>query len=155
MLAHPKPEPREKKQSGGLRRNSRLQAKTQLKSSGPKKPPKPKAKREPNPLKVVDHKPKNTIPADFPPAVRRAIKQRDNCQCVYEEGGERCALPVEGIHHVTFKSQGGLGTEDNGVLVCNLHHRWAHGLVKIKPKERPDAGRRYMERYIAKKYGRR
>lgn len=117
-----------------------------LKRSGIKN--KPKAKKEPNPLKLVDHNRKNDVPADFPKPVRRVIIARDEGRCVYRRAdGKRCARKVEGIHHVIFKSHGGLGTVDNGVLVCGHHHRWAHGRVKLEPNEAPEAGRRYFEQY--------
>lgn len=48
------------------------------------------------------------------------IKDRDNGLCV------RCGAQAVDIHHVIFKSQGGLGTEDNGVCVCRKCHDWAH-----------------------------
>lgn len=57
----------------------------------------------------------------FSPKVRKTIVQRDGKLCV------RCGARYEEIHHIVFRSQGGLGTVDNGVCVCHTCHEYAHG----------------------------
>jgi hypothetical protein len=43
--------------------------------------------------------------ADFPRSVRQRIIERDEGRCVYSRpDGERCALEVDGIHHIIFTS---------------------------------------------------
>lgn len=72
----------------------------------------------------------------IPPAVRRAVRERDrgcvaarfpglaHISCV---GGTQC-------HHLWRKSQGGPNTVDNLKLLCAAHHLWVH--------EHPSAARR-------------
>jgi 5-methylcytosine-specific restriction endonuclease McrA len=64
--------------------------------------------------------PKRGKASEFSTNVRKAIIKRDKGQCV------RCSAPYHNIHHVIFRSQGGLGTEDNGVCVCYWCHEYAH-----------------------------
>lgn len=69
------------------------------------------------------------------------IFERDGCCCV------RCgsSKDLEEIpHHVIFKSQGGLGTVDNGVTVCRTCHRWGHSCRE---------GRMWFVDYINVLYG--
>lgn len=78
------------------------------------------------------HKPKRGTHTKFSPKVRKRIIERDNGQCV------RCKCQYVSIHHVTFASQGGRGTEDNGVCVCIWCHNWAHA---------GSVGREWFEKY--------
>lgn len=64
--------------------------------------------------------PKRGKRTKFSTSVRKAIVKRDKGLCV------RCGSPYDNIHHITFASQGGLGTVDNGVCVCFSCHEWAH-----------------------------
>lgn len=64
--------------------------------------------------------PKRKNRGEFSTKVRKEIVTRDKGLCV------RCGGRYEHIHHVVFRSQGGEGTTDNGVCVCNRCHDWAH-----------------------------
>lgn len=66
---------------------------------------------------------------------RKTIIERDEGLCV------RCNAPYEEIHHVVFRSAGGLGTVDNGVCVCHTCHEQAHRYRVV---------RKWFERYREK-----
>jgi 5-methylcytosine-specific restriction endonuclease McrA len=56
---------------------------------------------------------------DVPPAVRRAIYERDHiCR--------GCGRTGRHIHHVTHRSQGGDHDEQNLILLCGSCHDTAH-----------------------------
>ena len=57
---------------------------------------------------------------EFSAATRKLIMERDGGLCV------RCGAKAVHIHHVIYRSQGGLGTVDNGVSVCERCHSFAH-----------------------------
>lgn len=71
---------------------------------------------------------KHTKLLQFPPKVRKRIEERDEycifCLMQYDP------MPVPGslggrlkeIAHFANKSKGGLGIEQNGVLICDHHH---------------------------------
>ncbi|AKQ07467.1 HNH endonuclease [Bacillus phage Pavlov] len=71
------------------------------------------------------------------------IHIRDNGKCVCCGSGRVEAVP----HHVIFRSQGGTGTEDNGVLVCSPCHLWAHGRADGPNGEPFNEGRKWFENY--------
>ena len=86
-------------------------------------------------LKANRKSPKRSARGKFSADTIRAIYERDDGRCVYcGTSSELEAIP----HHVVFKSQGGLGTVDNGVTICRTHHRWAHDCRE---------GREWFERY--------
>jgi 5-methylcytosine-specific restriction endonuclease McrA len=67
--------------------------------------------------------PKRAARGKFSAETIRAIYERDNGACV------KCGTEsdLEAVpHHIRFKSQGGLGTIDNGVTICRTDHLWAH-----------------------------
>lgn len=68
---------------------------------------------------------------DFTPTTRALITARDVERCV------RCGVyvgPGMNAHHRKLRSQGGMGTPSNGVLLCGSGttrcHGWAHSNVK-------------------------
>lgn len=65
-------------------------------------------------------KAKRSKRAEFSPSVRRAIIKRDKGRCV------KCKQPYHNIHHIFPRARGGLGTIDNGVLLCYPCHEEAH-----------------------------
>jgi 5-methylcytosine-specific restriction endonuclease McrA len=69
---------------------------------------------------------------EFSPKVRKAILERDNYSCV------RCNRLAQHIHHITFRSQLGKGTKDNGCSLCIDCHSFAH-----ESRE----GREYFEKW--------
>ena len=68
----------------------------------------------------------------------------DTIQSIYERDEGRCvrcrtSSDLEAVpHHVVFKSAMGLGTIDNGVIVCRSCHKWAHDCRE---------GREWFEQY--------
>ena len=71
------------------------------------------------------------------------IYQRDDCCCVM------CKVFVEKgtpPHHVTFRSQGGSDTKENGVILCRSCHGLAHGPNAKGIRER-------LQRYLRGIYG--
>jgi 5-methylcytosine-specific restriction endonuclease McrA len=83
--------------------------------------------------------PKRGVKGKFDPKTKAAIIERDNGQCVRcGSGSDLESVP----HHIIYKSQGGLGTVDNGVVVCRTCHRLAH---------KHDAVRRWFEKYREEK----
>lgn len=98
-------------------------------------------------LKHSRKTPKRAIRGKFSPKTIQAIGERDGWLCV------KCKSPyIESVpHHVIFKSQGGLGTIDNGVTICRPCHDWAHGKRKGPYGEPTAEGRKWFEDY-RKKY---
>jgi hypothetical protein len=94
-----------------------------------------------NPTPKPSHKrrtPKRVNRGKFSAETIKHIFERDEWRCV------RCGASrdLESVpHHIRFKSQGGLGTKDNGATVCRSCHRLAH-------KER--AVREWFEDYRVK-----
>ena len=59
---------------------------------------------------------------DFSPYTRQEIIRRSASMC--EMPG--CSHRGEVFHHRLRRSQGGMGTVDNGLHLCNLHHLFVH-----------------------------
>ena len=59
----------------------------------------------------------------FPPHVRKAITARDG-GCAFPD----CTMPAPWCeaHHVTYWSQGGTTSTENGTLLCSHHHHLVH-----------------------------
>ena len=67
--------------------------------------------------------PKRAARGKFSKETILAIYERDHGRCVCcGTSSDLEAIP----HHIIFKSALGLGTIDNGCLVCMACHRWAH-----------------------------
>jgi 5-methylcytosine-specific restriction endonuclease McrA len=80
-----------------------------------------------NPAPKPSHKrksPKRGNRGTFDTGTRKRIIERDNGLCV------KCGAKYEEIHHIIFRSQGGAGTDDNGVCVCHRCHELAHKLKR-------------------------
>lgn len=91
-----------------------------------------------NPVYKPSHKrkrPKQVTRGTFNLKTRKRIIERDQGLCV------RCGARYEEIHHIVFRSQGGLGTVDNGCCVCHKCHELAHKWDKV---------RRWFERFRLK-----
>ena len=58
-----------------------------------------------------------------PPAIRRAVLQRDQHACRVPDRHNRLYLDV---HHVRYRSYGGTRDEDNLVTLCGIHHDLTH-----------------------------
>jgi 5-methylcytosine-specific restriction endonuclease McrA len=87
-----------------------------------------------NPVPKPNHqrlKPKKGERGKFTPNVREEIIERDNGLCI------RCKRPAVHIHHVTYRSQLGIGAKRNGVCLCISCHEGAH----------KRAGREWCERW--------
>lgn len=54
-------------------------------------------------------------------AVKKAVAERDNSQCVL------CGCPANDVHHVIFRSHGGKDDVNNCVCLCRQCHELAHG----------------------------
>lgn len=79
--------------------------------------------------------PKRGARGKFSTKTIRTIFERDGGRCV------RCGTyqDLERVpHHIIYKSQGGLGTVDNGATVCRSCHCEAHSKESV---------RRWFERY--------
>lgn len=73
--------------------------------------------------------PKRANRGRFSPQTIQRIGERDGWRCV------RCGASnnLESVpHHIIFKSQGGRGTEDNGVTVCRPCHDLAHSNKEVR-----------------------
>ncbi|HKS00845.1 MAG TPA: HNH endonuclease, partial [Arthrobacter sp.] len=59
----------------------------------------------------------------FPPHIRKALTARDQ-GCAFPN----CTIPASWCeaHHITYWSQGGHTSTDNGVLLCTAHHHLIH-----------------------------
>ncbi|MGN7251153.1 DUF222 domain-containing protein, partial [Arthrobacter sp. SAFR-014] len=59
----------------------------------------------------------------FPPHIRKALNARDQ-GCAFPN----CTIPASWCeaHHITYWSQGGTTSTDNGVLLCTHHHHLIH-----------------------------
>ncbi|HKU30423.1 MAG TPA: DUF222 domain-containing protein [Arthrobacter sp.] len=59
----------------------------------------------------------------FPPHIRKALNARDQ-GCAFPD----CTMPAPWCeaHHITYWSQGGPTSTDNGVLLCSHHHHLIH-----------------------------
>lgn len=84
-----------------------------------------------NPQPKPSHARKTPKKADrgrFSAKTIQSIGERDGWLCV------RCRSPyIEAVpHHVIYKSQGGLGTVDNGVTICRPCHDLAHSKKEIR-----------------------
>lgn len=82
---------------------------------------------------------------EFDKKTRERIYSRDRRQCI--NCGDTSML---GIAHVFIsRAKGGLGVEENGVLLCQrCHHEMDNGRVK----EIGDMIRRVAEEYLKKQY---
>lgn len=75
------------------------------------------------PLPVLDESTHELKERAFSDRVRAAILERDHQQC------QSCGTGGENrlhLHHVELRSQGGAGTEENGVTLCSDCHRDVH-----------------------------
>lgn len=85
---------------------------------------------------------KQTKAVDVPPAVKRAVWERDGRRCVLC-GSFRDAAPNA---HVIPRSQGGLGVEENIVTLClACHDRYDNGEGRAYTREELTA-------YLREKY---
>lgn len=83
---------------------------------------------------------------NFPPKVRKHIYERDNHRCVFCQ--QTFGL---GIAHVfVSRAKGGLGKEENGVLLCARCH---HDLDNGKDPFRQRAIERFCKGYLTSRYG--
>lgn len=64
--------------------------------------------------------PSRAVRGKFSQKIINDILERDNEMCVL------CGRPVDDIHHVKFKSNGGRGVFTNGVCLCRNCHNDAH-----------------------------
>jgi 5-methylcytosine-specific restriction endonuclease McrA len=65
-------------------------------------------------------------PKRIPPTVRRAVRERDHGYCRW------CGDPRNGqLHHILYRSQGGVDEEWNLILLCNRCHAIAHSNKNI------------------------
>ncbi|WP_182200114.1 HNH endonuclease [Paraliobacillus salinarum] len=99
--------------------------------------PYPKSKQLGLKTKKKRKSPKNK---NFTQAIKLAIFKRDEHRCV------KCGShKIENVpHHVIYKSQGGLGTKQNGATVCRLCHDWAHHKRKGPNGEPSSEGRQWF-----------
>lgn len=84
----------------------------------------------------------NSVPKKTYKHNRRVDKNRkrfskDTIQEIFERDGFKCvrcySTDLEGIpHHITFRSQGGLGTKRNGCAICLKCHREAHRYDEVR-----------------------
>jgi 5-methylcytosine-specific restriction endonuclease McrA len=77
---------------------------------------------------------------NFTEKVKAQIFERDDYKCV------RCGTmnDLESVpHHITYKSQNGQGTLDNGATVCRTCHILAHSQASV---------RKWFEDYRSKYY---
>lgn len=59
-----------------------------------------------------------------PPAVRRAVLERDGGQCTAtDDNGDRCTTPATDVHHLTEHADGGTDDPNNLASLCAWHHR--------------------------------
>lgn len=84
---------------------------------------------------------KQTKAVDVPPAVKRAVWERDGRRCVL------CGSPFAAPNaHVIPRSQGGLGVEENIVTLCPAcHDRYDNGEGRAYTREELTA-------YLREKY---
>ncbi|WP_440894947.1 HNH endonuclease [Amphibacillus sp. Q70] len=78
---------------------------------------------------------------DFSSAVKLAIFKRDRYMCV--KCGNHLIDSVP--HHITYKSQGGMGNKRNGATVCRRCHNWAHHKCEGPYGEQSSEGRKWFE----------
>lgn len=73
-------------------------------------------------------KPRRGVAAKFSAKTIKSIIERDNGQCV------RCgSYYIESVpHHIIYRSQGGLGTVDNGATICRPCHDLAHSSREVR-----------------------
>lgn len=91
--------------------------------------PKPKHKRR---------IPKQANRNEFDSLTRKRIRKRDNGEC------QQCGAPATQIHHVVFRSQGGRGVYENGMLVCHICHDRIHRDRKLAE---------YWQKVFRERYG--
>lgn len=103
-----------------------------------------------NPAPKQQHKrrtPKKVNRGRFSPLTTQRIFEYDEHRCAYCRSYRIESVP----HHILYKSQGGLGTFDNGATVCPDCHKWAHGLRKGVNGEATTEGRKWFEQYRQRK----
>ena len=86
---------------------------------------------------------------EFPPEVRRRIKERDRdcffCRRYYHmEYALAGDLVTKDIMHIVPRSHLGLGVEQNGVLGCRYHHTLLDNGNKGLHREMEDMLKEYM-----------
>ena len=101
-----------------MKRGGELKRKTPLKSGGPIKKAAPRA-REPRGTWATR---KTGSTSDFTPEAKREITRRSRGWC--EMPG--CQRYGQHLHHRLMRSQGGMGTAENGMHVCRPHHEYIH-----------------------------
>ncbi|MFD2169617.1 HNH endonuclease [Tumebacillus lipolyticus] len=62
---------------------------------------------------------------DFSAIVRKHVRERDQERCVL------CGKPGREVHHIISRSQGGLGTADNGICLDASCHHLAHRSKRV------------------------
>lgn len=84
---------------------------------------------------------KQTRAVDIPPAVKRAVWERDGQRCVL------CSSPSAAPNaHYIPRSQGGLGVEENIVTLCqDCHDRYDNGTGRAYIREE-------LRAYLQEKY---
>jgi len=60
--------------------------------------------------------------AEFDPVAKRIIVSRCAGKCEVDD----CPHRGTQFHHRLRRSQGGLGTPENGLFVCDYHHGYIH-----------------------------
>lgn len=101
------------------------------------------------PVPKPNHKrrvPKQRERNNFSKAVMRQIYERDSglCQLCYRQGNE--------VHHVKFKSQGGRGVAENGILLCHQCHTKVHRDYELAEQLRQRKVNKYGEDYYKDDY---
>lgn len=67
---------------------------------------------------------RRTSKSDFDADTRAIIMRRSAGRC--EAHTAVCQQIARHIHHILRRSQGGMGTVDNGLHVCTACHTWIH-----------------------------
>jgi 5-methylcytosine-specific restriction endonuclease McrA len=63
---------------------------------------------------------KRSVPPKIPVEIRIRIKQRDGFCCRW------CGKPGQEVHHVHYRSEGGLNEDSNLIYLCMTCHARAH-----------------------------
>lgn len=93
--------------------------------SGEPRPKEPRPKKVPKGLRRVGMKRKAvSSKGEFTPAARNEVERRSGGRC--EAMTSICRGPAVHIHHILRRSQGGKGTADNGLHVCQPCHTFLH-----------------------------
>ena len=82
---------------------------------------------------------------EFPENVRKAIYLRDK-GCIFCRAGFFGGGGAYQVAHYVARSQGGLGVEQNGAIVCTLHH------VELDNGMDTENMRAFYKRYMQEQY---